>query len=66
MATNTELDERCINTMRFLAADFLIGPDGEPRILELNGMPGLHSWQNPDAGEPVEVAGMLLEAIMAS
>ncbi len=52
--------------MRFLAADFLIGPSRHPCILELNGMPGLHSWHHPDAGEPVDVAAVLLDAIVST
>ncbi len=51
--------------MRFMAVDFIVDALGTARVLELNGMPGLHSFSHPDEGAPVEVASALLDAIVA-
>ncbi len=49
--------------MGFMTVDVLVGKDGKPWILELNGMPGLRSFREPDEGEPVDLAARLLDLI---
>ncbi len=47
----------------FLAVDF-IKTQNELYVLELNSIPGLYSFHNPDQGPKYNIAGLLLEAII--
>jgi glutathione synthase/RimK-type ligase-like ATP-grasp enzyme len=50
--------------MRFIAVDFILDASGKAWILELNGMPGLHSFHHPDSGSPHNMAKRLMAAIL--
>jgi D-alanine-D-alanine ligase-like ATP-grasp enzyme len=51
--------------MRCIAVDFIVDEKGEAWILELNGMPGLHSFHHPDAGESLNIAAKLIDSILS-
>jgi len=50
--------------MGFIAVDFMIDHTGKRWILELNAMPGLHSFHHPDSGDPHNIAAKLLDSII--
>lgn len=52
--------------MGFIAVDFMIDATGKRWILELNAMPGLHSFHHPDSGDAQNIAAQLLTAILQS
>ena len=60
--------ERIAGLLRlgFAAVDFIVNEAGEPLVLEANSMPGVRSFYQPDAGEPILVAEPLLKAIIES
>lgn len=64
MATSLQIAQQL--HMGFIAVDFIIDAEGTQWLLEINGMPGLHSFHNPDGGEPMNLAAKVLEVIMQS
>jgi len=52
--------------MGLIAVDFIIDTVGRAWILELNNVPGLNTFHDPHEGEPMNVAKMLLETMVAS
>lgn len=50
--------------MGLLAVDFIQDAKGKLWVLELNAMPGLHSFHNPDVGVPVDIASMIVEVML--
>ena len=61
-----ETAESIARTLRmcFIAVDFLVDSEGHARVLELNAMPGLHSFHHPDMGEPIDLAAMVMDRIL--
>ncbi len=50
--------------LRFAAVDFIIGPDGKARILEVNSSPGMKWFHAPTSGPVVDVARLFLVAML--
>lgn len=50
--------------LRFAAVDYIIGPDGKARILEVNSSPGMKWFHAPTSGPAVDVAGLFLQAML--
>ena len=50
--------------LRFAAVDYIIGPDGRARILEVNSSPGRKWFHAPTSGPVVDVAGLFLQAML--
>jgi len=50
--------------LRFAAIDYLVDASGEAHILEVNTVPGLKWFHAPSNGPVVDVARLLLEAIL--
>lgn len=50
--------------LRFAAVDYIIGPDGRARILEVNSSPGMKWFHAPTSGPVVDVAGLFLQALL--
>ena len=50
--------------LRFAAVDYIIGPDGRARILEVNSSPGMKWFHAPSSGPVVDVAGLFLRAML--
>lgn len=50
--------------LRFAAVDYIVGPDGRARILEVNSSPGLKWFHAPTSGPVVDVAGLFLKAML--
>jgi glutathione synthase/RimK-type ligase-like ATP-grasp enzyme len=50
--------------LRFAAVDYIIGPDGTARILEINSSPGMKWFHAPTSGPIVDVAGLFLRAML--
>lgn len=46
-----------------VAVDFICQPDGVALILEVNSLPGISLFHYPDAGEVINVARLILEAL---
>jgi glutathione synthase/RimK-type ligase-like ATP-grasp enzyme len=51
--------------LRYAAVDYLIGPQGQIHILEVNSSPGLKWFHAPTSGPVVDVAGLFLEAMLS-
>jgi len=50
--------------LRFAAVDYIIGPDGRARILEVNSSPGMKWFHAPTSGPVVNVALLFLQAML--
>ncbi|MDB4978963.1 MAG: hypothetical protein JWM56_1149 [Candidatus Peribacteria bacterium] len=50
--------------MGFMAVDFIVDAAGTAWVLELNSMPGLHSWHEPRGGQRVDIGQQLMAAIL--
>jgi len=50
--------------LRFAAVDYIISPDGQARILEVNSSPGMKWFHAPSSGPVVDVAGLFLRAML--
>lgn len=50
--------------LRFAAVDYIIGPGGQARILEVNSSPGMKWFHAPTCGPVVDVAGLFLQAML--
>ncbi|HSW99091.1 MAG TPA: hypothetical protein VLF71_04585 [Candidatus Saccharimonadales bacterium] len=50
--------------LRFAAVDYIIGPDGRARILEVNSSPGMKWFHAPTSGPVVDVARLFLQAML--
>lgn len=50
--------------LRFAAVDYIIGPDGQARILEVNSSPGMKWFHAPTSGPVVDVATLFLQAML--
>lgn len=50
--------------LRFAAVDYIIGPDGRARILEVNSSPGMKWFHAPTSGPTVDVARLFLQATL--
>jgi glutathione synthase/RimK-type ligase-like ATP-grasp enzyme len=50
--------------LRFAAIDFIVGPDGKARILEVNSSPGMKWFHAPTSGPVVDVAHLFLRAML--
>ena len=50
--------------LRFAAVDYIIGPDGRARILEVNSSPGMKWFHAPTSGPAVDVARLFLQAML--
>lgn len=50
--------------LRFAAVDYIIGPDGRARILEVNSSPGMKWFHAPTSGPAIDVARMFLVAML--
>ena len=50
--------------LRFAAVDYIISPDGQARILEVNSSPGMKWFHAPSSGPTVNVAGLFLLAML--
>jgi glutathione synthase/RimK-type ligase-like ATP-grasp enzyme len=50
--------------LRFAAVDYIIGPDGHARILEVNSSPGMKWFHAPTSGPVVDVARLFLQAML--
>jgi glutathione synthase/RimK-type ligase-like ATP-grasp enzyme len=61
-ATATDLAGRL--GMGLVAVDF-IAAAGKTYILEANGTPGLYSFHHPDEGEPIDLAGAVLDYLLS-
>lgn len=55
-----------IVSQQFLSVDFIERQDNSVVILELNSMPGLYSFHNPDLGKPKNIADLILQAILTT
>lgn len=53
-----------IINQNFLAVDFIVDREGKTWVLELNSMPGLYSWHNPDGGKSKNIAKLIIKAII--
>ncbi len=64
----TRLSEKISSVFKlgFVAADFILDKDYKLWILEINSMPGLFSFHNPDAGKKLNVASVLIKEILRS
>jgi D-alanine-D-alanine ligase-like ATP-grasp enzyme len=62
----TSIAEAIASTLHMtcMAVDFIVDAQGKAWILELNSMPGLHSFHNPDKGEPLHVAALPFDTIL--
>lgn len=63
----TELSVRIADMlhMGLIAVDFIVDASGATRVLELNGMPGLHSFHHPDDGEAMDVASRVMDVMLS-
>jgi glutathione synthase/RimK-type ligase-like ATP-grasp enzyme len=52
--------------LRYAAVDYIIGPEGQAQILEVNSSPGMKWFHAPSSGPKVDVARLFLEALMDS
>jgi glutathione synthase/RimK-type ligase-like ATP-grasp enzyme len=52
--------------LSFAGVDFLVGTDGQPRILEVNSRPGFKWFHGPTAGPPVDVATLFLQSMLGA
>lgn len=50
--------------LRFAAVDYIIDPDGQARILEVNSSPGMKWFHAPTSGPTVDVARLFLQAML--
>lgn len=50
--------------LRYAAIDYLIGPQGQIHILEVNSSPGLKWFHAPSSGPVVDVAQLFLDAML--
>lgn len=50
--------------LHFAAVDYIIGPDGRTRILEVNSSPGMKWFHAPTNGPAIDVAGLFLKAML--
>lgn len=50
--------------LRFASVDYIIGPDGRMRILEVNSSPGIKWFHAPTSGPVVNVAHLFLQAML--
>jgi glutathione synthase/RimK-type ligase-like ATP-grasp enzyme len=50
--------------LRFAAVDYIVGPEGEARILEVNSSPGMKWFHAPTSGPVIDVAHLFLRAML--
>ncbi len=50
--------------LRFAAVDYIIDPDGQARILEVNSWPGMKWFHAPTSGPVVDLARLFLQAML--
>ncbi len=50
--------------LRFAAVDYLISPQGQVHILEVNSSPGMKWFHAPTSGPVVDIAGLFMQTIL--